>query len=722
MSFIRKFSVALVFMLTLCIAPISESFAQALPAGYVSQGGLTWMPVSSTIYDYAGATALCAGTINGQTGWRLPTLTELSGLTGQPALGTIATGGLYGSGAMTGQGWTLSYTWSSTPASTGGHYYVYLGNGFVSALGATDTNNVTCVRSSSVVSGNVTNAQLFAYAAANYAGFFSGTPTSGTYGQYTYQYYPTSQTYLAIDNAGVVYGLGGVLGKTFINIGTITAFAPAVTAWQATQPSTLPAGYVSQGGLTWMPVSSTIYDYAGATALCAGTINGQTGWRLPTLTELSGLTGQPALGTIATGGLYGSGAMTGQGWKLSYTWSSTPASTGGHYYAQLDSGSVYAYGATDTNYTTCVRSSSGVSGTQQTIGAITFSPTTLAVGGSATVSATASSGLAVSFSSTTPNICTLSGNTANGVAVGTCTIAADQAGNSSYSAASEITQSIQVTAPTCASFQVLKNGVCVTPTPPASQGGYVLQGGLIWMPISSTSYYTYAQATSLCAGTINGQAGWRLPTLAELSGLSTPPGLSGQNSTGGLYGSGAMNGQGWTLFNTWSSTPYSDGGYYIVYLHNGVVSPSGPLSSNSTSFVTCVMTAPTCTPPQVLTNGVCAAPPAGYVSQGGLTWMPASLTTYGYAGATALCAGTINGEFGWRLPTQAELSGFYSAYPNNSTPPAYGNSALLAQGWALTYTWSTGRYDASSHWVVSLYNGGIAVNGDTYGTLVTCVR
>ena len=78
----------------------------------------------------------------------------------------------------------------------------------------------------------------------------------------------------------------------------------------------------------------------------------------------------------------------------------------------------------------------------QTIGAISFSTATIAVGGTITASAIATSGLAVSFSSTTPTICTVSGNTVTGVAPGTCIVAADQAGNASYSAAPQITQSI----------------------------------------------------------------------------------------------------------------------------------------------------------------------------------------------------------------------------------------------------------------------------------------
>ncbi len=52
------------------------------------------------------------------------------------------------------------------------------------------------------------------------------------------------------------------------------------------------------------------------------------------------------------------------------------------------------------------------------------------------VSATASSGLSVTFASTTQSVCTVSGSTVTLVAVGACTIQATQAGNSTYAAAS----------------------------------------------------------------------------------------------------------------------------------------------------------------------------------------------------------------------------------------------------------------------------------------------
>jgi sugar lactone lactonase YvrE len=59
------------------------------------------------------------------------------------------------------------------------------------------------------------------------------------------------------------------------------------------------------------------------------------------------------------------------------------------------------------------------------------------------ISATASSGLAVNFASTTSAVCTVSSATVTLVSAGTCTIQATQAGNANYAAATPVSQSFQ---------------------------------------------------------------------------------------------------------------------------------------------------------------------------------------------------------------------------------------------------------------------------------------
>ena len=112
--------------------------------------------------------------------------------------------------------------------------------------------------------------------------------------------------------------------------------------------------------------------------------------------------------------------------------------------------------------------------------------------------------------------------------------------------------------------------------------GYVYAAGLTWMPISATTY-TYANAVTLCLGTINGTNDWRLPTQPELSALYTAyPDNSGVGT-----GNSTLIAQGWTLGSTWSSTPdpNNSGFYFAVSLNSGYF---GTSSQTSNINVACV--------------------------------------------------------------------------------------------------------------------------------------
>lgn len=61
------------------------------------------------------------------------------------------------------------------------------------------------------------------------------------------------------------------------------------------------------------------------------------------------------------------------------------------------------------------------------------------VGGTATLSATATSNLPVTYASNTASVCTVSGSTLTAVGSGTCSVTASQTGNSAYDAAMSVT-------------------------------------------------------------------------------------------------------------------------------------------------------------------------------------------------------------------------------------------------------------------------------------------
>lgn len=105
-----------------------------------------------------------------------------------------------------------------------------------------------------------------------------------------------------------------------------------------------------------------------------------------------------------------------------------------------------------TTYRIAVDGSSGASGavklawTLLQAQTIDFPPIAdMPVNSSFSLVATASSGLAVTFSSQTQTVCTVAGSEASLIASGVCTIAADQSGNASYAPAPTVTQSFDVT-------------------------------------------------------------------------------------------------------------------------------------------------------------------------------------------------------------------------------------------------------------------------------------
>ena len=80
----------------------------------------------------------------------------------------------------------------------------------------------------------------------------------------------------------------------------------------------------------------------------------------------------------------------------------------------------------------------------QTISGLAADPASGTIGGSSSLTATASSGLPVTFGSSTPAVCSVTGSTVSYLATGTCTVTADQAGDADYNPAPQVTLGIAV--------------------------------------------------------------------------------------------------------------------------------------------------------------------------------------------------------------------------------------------------------------------------------------
>ncbi len=127
--------------------------------------------------------------------------------------------------------------------------------------------------------------------------------------------------------------------------------------------------------------------------------------------------------------------------------------------------------------------------------------------GSVTVSATATSGAAVTFGSLTSGICMVSGSTVTLMAGGACTIQATQLGNTNFNAAAPVNQTFQVTqASQTISFVALPNvplsAGSITVSATATSGGAVTFGSLT----SGTCSATGSTVTLTAGGTCTIQA------------------------------------------------------------------------------------------------------------------------------------------------------------------------------------------------------------------------
>jgi uncharacterized protein (TIGR03437 family) len=246
---------------------------------------------------------------------------------------------------------------------------------------------------------------------------------------------------------------GGAL--TFVTAGTCT-----IDADQAGNSSYLAAPQVSRS----FTVAAVVPGAPAIGVATAGNAQATIAFTAPASNGGSTITSYTV--TSSPGGLTGTGA-------------SSPVTVTG-----LTNGTAYTFTVTATNTAgTGTASAASNSVTPAASQTITFSqPATQNFGTTPTLTATASSGLIVTFTSATTGVCTItSGGALTFVIAGTCTIDADQAGNSSYLAAPQVSRSFTVAAvvPGAPAIGTATAGnalATVTFTAPASNGGATVTG------------------------------------------------------------------------------------------------------------------------------------------------------------------------------------------------------------------------------------------------------
>ena len=154
--------------------------------------------------------------------------------------------------------------------------------------------------------------------------------------------------------------------------------------------------------------------------------------------------------------------------------------------------------------------------------------------GTFALSATATSGLAVTYSSTTPAVCTVSGSTVTKVGAGTCTINANQAGNANYNAAAQVpknitiakaNQTISFPAQTVTTQPYTLNGTfAVSPTATASSGLAVTYGSSTTgvCTVSGTTVTKVAAGTCTITANQAGNANYNAATQVTQSVTISP--------------------------------------------------------------------------------------------------------------------------------------------------------------------------------------------------------
>ncbi|MBU0484080.1 MAG: hypothetical protein KKB30_06155 [Proteobacteria bacterium] len=367
-------------------------------------------------WNYAGSisNSYVATAITGQT--------MVGGLVGRATNGTISTS--YATGSVTASG-------SEVGGLVGGNY-----GGTINTSYATD--NVSGTNYVGGLAGSSTGTITDAYATGSVNGSnYVGGLVGGNYGAGT-----ISNAYATGIVSGIVSGIGGLVG---ISTGIVnTSFWDTQTSGQATSAAGTGLTTAEMQSLATFSGAGWSIDDSGGSGATWRIYDGSTypllrGFLTPlTVTAdnvVKGYDGVPYTNALTNPSYSVAGAdSSGHLFNLAAPYNGALAI--GSYLPDLWSDQMgYDISHIDALLT--------INKGDQTI---TFNPLADKTFGDAdfTVGASASSGLTVSFVSTTTGVCTMSGSTVHLVAPGACSITASQAGDADYNIAPDVTRSFSV--------------------------------------------------------------------------------------------------------------------------------------------------------------------------------------------------------------------------------------------------------------------------------------
>jgi len=309
-----------------------------------------------------------------------------------------------------------------------------------------------------------------------------------------------------------------------------------------------------------------------------------------------------------------------------YTFSASSLSLGSHTLTATYGGDGRSFGSTSNSITIQVNAS-------QTIA---FGPLANQTFGSSPplLSASASSGLSVSFASTTPGVCTVSGTAVTLVALGACTIQATQGGDANYSAATPVDQSFQVTSGTqTITFGTLSNEPLGTAPFPVSASA------------SSGLAVSFASTTPAVCTTAGSTV--TLASLGTCSIQATQAGNTDWTAATPVNQSFQVTKESQTItFGALSNQPFSPSFGTSPFTVNATASSGLPVSFSSTTPLVCTLSATTVT---LLSFGTCSIQAT---QAGNDTWAPATPVIQSFHVIGSLCDVTQDAN-----PSVADVQG-----------------------------------------------------------------
>jgi len=514
--------------------------AGALPTGLgLSSGGsLSGTPTASGTFNFM-VTATDSSTGTGPyAGARAYALTIMAAPTA--TTGTAST--------ITATGATLGGTVSSNGAST----TVTFEYGLTASYGSSATASqspLAAGASGSSVSAAITGLSCnttyhFRVKAGNSVGTTNGSDATFT----TSACAPTVTT----GSATSITASGATLGGTVSSGGSSTT---------VTFEYGLTTGYGSSAAATQSPLAAgasnssvsaaisslscgTTYHFRATASNSAGTTNGLDA---TFATAACSAPGAPTIGTATAGNAQASVTFTppasdGGSTITGYTATSNPSGLTGTCASSpcnvtgLTNGTAYTFIVTATNGVgTGAASAASNSVTPKAPQTITFNnPGAQSFGTMPTLSATASSDLTVTFTSSTTGVCTISGgNTLNLLTAGSCTIDADQAGDTAYLAATTVSRTFTVNpvvpgAPTIGTAVAGDTQASVAFTAPTNTGGATITGYTVTVSPPDVAPVNGASSPIVVTGLSNGQA--YTFTVTATNSAGTGPASAASNS------------------------------------------------------------------------------------------------------------------------------------------------------------------------------------------------